>query len=706
MENLTSKLVRIIFSVFLSLFVLSPVHGQASSSSIHVTHLTSVESDGPGGFKGVALTWDFILLDENGHVITNAEMDTAEISLQDGDSRDAQVNLSEVPWSIVLLVDAGLNMANSEAAFKDARQTLANSLEQLPDGSSIAVLKYSEEPTTVQKFTQDKKLAQKALLESISPDKSAKKSCLNNGVFEAINMLAGASSRRALLLLTASPDSCEDHSTAEVLKFAQENKVQIYGVGLEGQPVTMEQLEQLTGPSGGLSAIKNPDLVNFAFGAIFDPLKKQWQARATLYPTSAGQQLSKLTVRLKDKTSLISAQKAFTALRAYSPPPEIKLKGEVLPTFNGATFTLVIYSQTLIQKLDIFVENKKTGALEYSQINVKIPDTAQPAQFDLIIPKLVREDEYTLRVEAVDINGGKLQTVIQDFKYQPQGQIQIKVEPLTSDQSELSVGLESNNLGNIGKFKAWLVKECSNPDEVPGTQKDVPLGDAYTLSLNGLTTGTYHVAVQAVDLDNKVLMTVCDEQQPIQYVQPGWWAQTSRSLRQSPLAIAAFTILIVVVMVFLGWMVWAWRQRSVKPKAVPIHFPKVVINAPAPNLDMERSRELEKVLSARLPNARLSGILPSGAPVSAQIGKPTFTIGRAPENDLMIAVDKSAGVSRHHVTIQYASGRFYIEDKNSSYGTMLNDQAIERETRIPLEEGAVIQLGPNVKIKFSMKNSS
>ncbi len=736
MTNLKNKLARAFFAVFLSLMILSPVYGQTGTSAIHVSHLVAAESEGPGGFKGVSLTWDFLLLDDNTHVIANAAVDSATVTLQDGDSRDAQVEMTSSPWPIVILVDAGLNMANAGTAFKDATQTLSNSLEQLPDGSNIAILKYSAQPATVQKFTTDKKVAQKALLETLALDKGAKKSCLNNGIFEGINMLGGASSRRALLLLTASGDNCENHSTNDVVQFAQENKIQIYAVGIEGQPVTQKELEDLSAPTGGLTALKQPDLINFAFGSLFDPLKNQWQARATLYPSAAGQQTAQLKVILKDKTSLESEAQTFKSLRSYSPPPEIKINGQVLPTFNGASFSLNLSSRSLIQKLDIFVENVKTGGLEYSQVNVKIPAADQPAKFDLVIPTLVQGDEYTLRIEAVDINGGKLGTVTQNFKYQPQGQLQVQVEPLADGQPEITARLKSENLGSVGKYVAWLAKECSSPDEIPGTRKDVPLGDPYTASLDNQASGTFHVVAQAVDLNNQVLMTSCDEQ-GVKYVQPGWWARTTNSLVRSPLAIAAFTILAVIVIVLLVWVIWVWRKRSSQPKAVPIHFPKVVRNAPAPSLDPERGRDYERrrepersrepeppprrapepelpprrvptaplpSIPASVPPAWLRGDLPSGETVSAQIATPLFRIGRAPEADLMIRVDKNSGVSRIHATIQYANGSFFIEDA-SSFGTFVDGQKINKGSRSPLNEGAVIQLGPTITLTFSLRDA-
>ncbi len=707
MKFLTSKALKIVFSMVLSLLILSSVQAQAGLPKIYVNRLSPVEGEGPGGFKGVLLTWDFILLNENGQVISDADVDSARVTLQDGDSRDAQVNLTEAPWSVVILVDASINMANANTALKDALQALASSLDQLPNGSSIAILKFDEEPATVLKFSEEKEALQKALQEGITPNKKSKKACLNNGAYEAVSMLSSTSSRRALILLTASTDNCEERQASDVAKFAQENSVQIYAVGIEGQPVNQDQLAQMTGSTGGLVAMKKPDMVDFAFGSIFGPLKSQWQARATLYPTSAGKQSAKLTVVLKDQSSLTSEPMEFLSPRAYNPPPEIKMHGEVLPTFEGVDFSLDIFSQSLIQKMDIFVNNKKTGNSEYSQIDVKIPlDTQNPTYpVNLIVPKLVNGEEYTLVVQAVDTNGAKMQPVVQDFTYEPTGQVRMSIEPFTPDQPEITGHLESANLGNIGKYRVWLVSQCSKQDELPGTKLEVAEGDPYKIKTSSLANGKYFVVAQAINQDNQVVLTYCDEQQPITINKPGWWPTLIKSMSQSPLAIVGISLLACAGIAVLAWELVVWKRRSSRPKPVPIRFPKVVVNAPAPNLDIERSREphevVERTIINKLPQARLSGTLPAGSPITAQIVKPIFTIGRSPECDLMIRVDRSAGLSRVHATIKLIGGSFYIEDNGSSYGTKVNDQEIQKGEPAQLEDGAIIQMGPVVRIKFN-----
>jgi hypothetical protein len=237
----------------------------------------------------------------------------------------------------------------------------------------------------------------------------------------------------------------------------------------------------------------------------------------------------------------------------------------------------------------------------------------------------------------------------------------------------------------------------------------VAAGDPYTIHTSKLETGKYFVVAQAIDQNNQVVLTRCEEQ-AISFVKPGWWPTMIAVLRKSVLAIIVVTMLGMLALGILAWQLVAWNRRAARPKAVPVHFPKVVRNAPAINLEAERGREYREperpAAPVTFPPARLSGTLPSGGLLSAQIVKPNFVIGRAPECDLMIRVDKSAGVSRQHATILFFGGAFYIEDNGSSFGTRVNDQLLPKGSRAKLDDGAIIQLGPAVKIKFNVKSAT
>lgn len=98
--------------------------------------------------------------------------------------------------------------------------------------------------------------------------------------------------------------------------------------------------------------------------------------------------------------------------------------------------------------------------------------------------------------------------------------------------------------------------------------------------------------------------------------------------------------------------------------------------------------------------AMVSILEPRLAPFQAEIRKSPFRIGRAGDNDGVIPVDPTSGVSGHHCVITLADGRWYVKDDQSRFGTTVNGQPIPKGQSVPLEDGAVLGLGPKLKIQF------
>jgi pSer/pThr/pTyr-binding forkhead associated (FHA) protein len=85
------------------------------------------------------------------------------------------------------------------------------------------------------------------------------------------------------------------------------------------------------------------------------------------------------------------------------------------------------------------------------------------------------------------------------------------------------------------------------------------------------------------------------------------------------------------------------------------------------------------------------------------ITRTPFNIGRREGNDLVVKVDNSAGVSGQHATITFINGQFYIQDDRSTYGTTVNGKSAPKGMPVPLENGAIIGLGPKVTIEFHVE---
>ena len=107
--------------------------------------------------------------------------------------------------------------------------------------------------------------------------------------------------------------------------------------------------------------------------------------------------------------------------------------------------------------------------------------------------------------------------------------------------------------------------------------------------------------------------------------------------------------------------------------------------------------------AAGLPKACLTALAPANLRVSVNITRPSFTIGRRDGNDLVLTVDNKVGVSGHHATIKFVDGAFVLVDDKSTFGTFINERRLAPGTPMALTEGAIIGLGPKVKLKFAMR---
>lgn len=90
----------------------------------------------------------------------------------------------------------------------------------------------------------------------------------------------------------------------------------------------------------------------------------------------------------------------------------------------------------------------------------------------------------------------------------------------------------------------------------------------------------------------------------------------------------------------------------------------------------------------------------------AEIRKAPFRIGRAADNDGVLPVDATSGVSGHHCVLTVAEGRWYVQDDKSKFGTTVNGEPVPKGQPFRVEDGAVLGLGPRLKIRFQLVSGS
>ncbi|MBI5350824.1 MAG: FHA domain-containing protein [Chloroflexi bacterium] len=690
-----------------SLFISAAASAQTGQATAYINDVKGPQVvQGAAGTPGLSLELGFTLLDADKQVMTGSEIESVAVELANG-SYPAVVQKLETPWSIVILVDGSTTMANftASAAYKTARTALATAIEKAPKDATFAVLKFDNGAPTVLDFTTNADKIKNALLQMQAT--FGANSCLNNGAYEAVNKLASASGRRAVIIFTASADNCAQRTAQDVAALAKQNHIQIYSVGLKGFAITEQALESFSAPSGGLASLKEENALGFAFGNVMAVLNNQWQAKATLYP-SAGPQSAQIKVTLKDTSVLTSAPIQFTSNQDYPSPPRIRLKGEVQSISDGFIFNLDITSADKIKQLSINVINKSTGLTVNSQTLTKIAATNK-----VLVNNLANGKDYQLTITAADDSGRKLDEIKTEFKYAPSQPelVFAKIDLPTVDKPQFVISVEAKNLEGAVKYELWLSDERGTT-AVDGTKQTVPIGEPLSIPAANLASGEYRVVVRALDSNNKALAEGRSEK--ITYQSPGALDVFVTWIQRSPLGIASITIfccLSFMMLAVIGWI--ALPKRAAQPKSVELVMPEKMRRPPpvivepevrAPPRPVERPRSPQP--APILPKASLTGYSPADVRVTVDITKPAFTIGRVEGNDLVIPVDNTRGVSSKHAVITFTNGKFYLQDEQSTYGTSVNDQKIPKGTPTLLEDGAIIGLGPKVKIQFHLEKTT
>jgi pSer/pThr/pTyr-binding forkhead associated (FHA) protein len=147
--------------------------------------------------------------------------------------------------------------------------------------------------------------------------------------------------------------------------------------------------------------------------------------------------------------------------------------------------------------------------------------------------------------------------------------------------------------------------------------------------------------------------------------------------------------------------------RAVPPRRPPPDrppAPRVREEHSSPAIRAQAPASAPAAAGQAQPRACVTSHTPPELRLSGRITKTPYSIGRAAGNDLVVQVDNRVGVSGKHASIIFDQGRYFVIDQKSTYGTTLNDQRLEPNAPTPLEEGAVIGLGPRIKIKFSLQD--
>lgn len=732
------RLPRLFFGLLLVVLGLSvpPAALGQGANSVYLHELETTPGASNDPTAGFTLRATFSLLDPSGAAL-KSEIEQAQLRLGD-EAYTGAVTRVEGEWSVVLLVDTSGVMGNARATtdFVAMRDSLRRSLGQAPNNTSFALIAFNDRAPTVQEFTKDRQLMEQRV-RSLQAQ-AGKPSCLNDGLYEAVVKLQNAPGRRAVLAFTASSDNCATRTAQSVIDFARQNRVQIYGVGLQGYTITRQELSTIARATGGLETLAPANQVTFGFDGFLAVLSNQWVATWTLYP-AAGPQPAELRLTLNNQSVVTLPGVTFVSDRAYVRPPSVAVRGAEISR-RATQFNLEVGNRTQVQQLVATLNNVATGQTVASESFTEFADSITlPAQ------ALTRGTEYSLTLAAVDAEGRTLaRSEPFKFRYDPP-EVSLAIaaaSPPTLADPTLVVTLTAQNVDDGLSYRVWLEREGGNTP-LPEFDLSGPARANWRFPAEQLTSGVYVVKAEALDEANRALAQA--DPLRLAYTSPGALDRLVFSIRQSPGIVTGLAVAAVIALAGLGVLIWFLIPKGgARVKTVEMALPEKARRGPAaetpsmvapkpatpPPASVAPKPPVKPVQAAPLPKpapppierpiqrqqsptvkappaappvAYLTLIQPQTVQFSAEVKQTPFKVGRRADNDGVIPVDGSTGVSGHHFTLLYQDGQWFVLDEKSTYGTTVNGQAVPKGQPYRLPDEAMLGLGVYVQLKFSTR---
>lgn len=716
----------------LTLGLAAPLSMQAQVPGGKVIRLHDI-SGGPAQapdalFPEFRLRTQFSMLEANGAIV-NQEIDKTSLRFVNQPFAGSAGKLTG-DWSVSLLVDTSPTLAagNGVGDFRKAMDALSKQLDRSGDNVFMSLITFGDTPRVVQDLGKDREELKKKITTQIAPAGFGK-SCLNQGLFEAVRRVKDLPTRRAVFVLTASQDTCETPSAQSVIDLARQNKVQIYAVGLDGYTISKAALERFTDPTGGLTLMTNASESIITIGNQMSLLANQWETAYAFFPAK-GPQTAEMIVSLKDG-SLVTRTLNFEVDREYFPPPKIALKGEVQTLVGGLVFNLDITTKDKIKRVEARVTSKRTAAEVYreSLTDFAPSNTIKPA-------KLENGLEYILTVIAFDEQNRPISTDQREFAFKPP-EFSLLIERVTppsfADASpastNFSVTVRASNALAVTRYQLYLENPGANNSVIVDSEVFLEAGRPLLIPVKDLAAGTYVVRVRAFASD-QALGAEAARSAPVVVSRPSGLDVFARQVRDNPLLLvlligAVLLAFVVLVVVNVSARNRGSRAEKVVEAALPVNprrgppmsaEPQVAAvpqfsaqppSAPSPGYPAQGSysppasfpppaRDASMVAT---PKGVLRMVHPASPAWEGRITQQSYTVGRGPDNNGVLPVDGTSGVSSRHLVVAFEQGAWFVTDLSRN-GTYVNGQRIAPNTKVPLPSGAVITLGPSIKVEF------
>ncbi len=206
----------------------------------------------PDESKFPEITVYFELKNPDGSFIRDAARDEFRVT-EDGKDRpilgfEAPISKEVRPTTVVLVVDRSGSM-NEDNRMRSLKRAVASFVEQLPEGSKVAVIAFSSRVDLICPFTTDRE----RILRSVNRLEAVGSTRYFDAVAEALEILSAQQGRRAVLALTDGEDTFSQSADLEsVIALARRMSLPVHALALgdEGE-LASEKLRLLAEQTRG-----------------------------------------------------------------------------------------------------------------------------------------------------------------------------------------------------------------------------------------------------------------------------------------------------------------------------------------------------------------------------------------------------------------------------------------------------------------------
>lgn len=646
--------------------------GQQNDVTVNVHHVTAMPIKTAEGMDAYQVSATFSLLRPDGSPI---KPENVQATIKQDSGELPRVGVQPIGGSSSMVVVAD---ASNAKAFTQIRQALVEYLGSAQN-ANIGLLTFGERPKIENNLTGINDELKKRL-----PNLAGQtgRACVNDALAQAIGMLKGSNAPRAVFLITASRDVCNNITRETLVAQAKSDQVEIYTAGLSGYTINETELQSYSAPTGGISRmIQNDNAANLRFALqnyqqiLFSQVVASWNT----YPKVLGVQKGQLIV-VSSGRQLDPQPVEYPNTVILNAPSGVEIKG-VQCVNQRILLTLALENQDAIKALSLSV-NTATG----QEIN-RINELKVLSNLSVAVPNLTKGAEYFVTVTAFDEARKKIgasQPAKCAYAEDALAVSVTAVDPPTLARPSFIITTSANNEAGVASYKIWLE---NNGQVVRESETIVRTGETKIIPNRNLGGGQYLARAQALDSANAPISAPSAPFE-VNYQSPNLLDRVGFWFRQDlPLRGGAVTVALAALALGIFGSIRLMRKREEPSPWLDVGL--------APGKQQQQDSYEAKV---SVPASRLVLVSPAKGQRTFIVDHSPFSIGRGAANDAVLKVDSS--ISSNHAVLVYANSGWFVQDRNSANGTFLNGLRLAPEERVEVQSGTVIGFGKMVKLRF------